>query len=314
MREIISTIEALKAVGPYSQAIRYGNMLFISGQIPIDPKTDQIVTGDIKAQTSRVLDNLKAIIESRGTALENVLKCTCFLKDMEDFTRFNSVYNSYFGEIFPARECVEISRLPKDVLVEAPCCIDSPDPKAIEAALSVHKGTAMINSISLEKDRYNALLPIVAGTDLRVIALCTSDEGMPESVEDRMSIADKLVNGLVQKDIPLENIYVDPLVQPIATNSNFGIDFLNVVEKIMTQFKGVHTACGLSNISYGMPGRKLLNQIFMAMAIAKGLDAAIVNPLDKQIMANIIAAESLVGRDDFCMNYLKAYRAKKLDL
>ena len=118
MREIISTIEAPKAVGPYSQAIRYGNMLFISGQIPIDPKTDQIVTGDIKVQTSRVLDNLKAIIESRGTALENVLKCTCFLKDMEDFTRFNSVYNSYFGEILPARECVEISRLPKDVLVE----------------------------------------------------------------------------------------------------------------------------------------------------------------------------------------------------
>ena len=198
--------------------------------------------------------------------------------------------------------------------VEAPCCIDSPDPKAIEAALSVHKGTAMINSISLEKGRYNALLPIVAGTDLRVIALCMSDEGMPESVEDRMSIADKLVNGLVQKDIPLENIYVDPLVQPIAANSNFGIDFLNVVEKIMTHFKGVHTACGLSNISYGMPGRKLLNQIFMAMAIAKGLDAAIVNPLDKQITANIIAAESLVGRDDFCMNYLKAYRAKKFDL
>ena len=118
MREIISTKNAPNAVGPYSQAIRYGNMLFVSGQIPIDPKTDEIVTGDIEAQTSRVLDNLKAIIEASGMALENVLKCTCFLKDMEDFTKFNSVYNSYFGEILPARECVEVSRLPKDVLVE----------------------------------------------------------------------------------------------------------------------------------------------------------------------------------------------------
>ena len=118
MREIISTKNAPNAVGPYSQAIRYGNMLFVSGQIPIDPKTDEIVTGDIEAQTSRVLDNLKAIIEASGMGLENVLKCTCFLKDMEDFTRFNSVYNSYFGEILPARECVEVSRLPKDVLVE----------------------------------------------------------------------------------------------------------------------------------------------------------------------------------------------------
>ena len=118
MREIIATKTAPNAVGPYSQAIKYGNLVFISGQIPIDPKTDEIVTGDIEAQTSRVLGNLKAIIEASGMGLENVLKCTCFLKDMEDFTRFNSVYNSYFGEILPARECVEVSRLPKDVMVE----------------------------------------------------------------------------------------------------------------------------------------------------------------------------------------------------
>lgn len=118
MREIISTKNAPKAVGPYSQAIKYGDLVFISGQISIDPKTDEIVTGDIEAQTSIVLDNLRAIIEASGMGLENVLKCTCFLKDMEDFARFNSVYNSYFGEILPARECVEVSRLPKDVLVE----------------------------------------------------------------------------------------------------------------------------------------------------------------------------------------------------
>ena len=118
MREIISTKNAPKAVGPYSQAIKYGDLLFVSGQITIDPKTDEIVTGDIETQTSMALDNLKAIIEASGMGLENVLKCTCFLKDMEDFARFNSVYNSYFGDILPARECVEVSRLPKDVLVE----------------------------------------------------------------------------------------------------------------------------------------------------------------------------------------------------
>jgi len=118
VREIISTKNAPKAVGPYSQAIKYGDLLFVSGQITIDPKTDEIVTGDIETQTSMALDNLKAIIEASGMGLENVLKCTCFLKDMEDFARFNSVYNSYFGDILPARECVEVSRLPKDVLVE----------------------------------------------------------------------------------------------------------------------------------------------------------------------------------------------------
>ena len=172
----------------------------------------------------------------------------------------------------------------------------------------------MINSISLEKDRYDSLLPILEGTDLKVIALCMSDEGMPKSLEDRMIIADKLINGLVQKNIPLENIYVDALVQPISTSQIFGVEFLNTVEKIMMTFKGIHTVCGLSNISYGLPNRKYINQNFMAMAITKGLDAAIVNPLDKQMMANIITTELLIGRDEFCMKYLKAYRAGQFEV
>lgn len=197
--------------------------------------------------------------------------------------------------------------------VDAPCAIDSPDPKAIEAGLAVHKGTPMINSISLEKERYDKLLPILAGTDLRVIALCMSDEGMPETVEDRLKIADKLVNGLIQKNVKVENIFVDPLVQPISVNNTFGVEFLNSVEGIMKRFPGIHTACGLSNISYGLPARKFMNQIFMAMAIAKGLDGAIMNPLDQKMMANIIAAEALAGKDKFCMNYLKSFRAKKFE-
>lgn len=195
----------------------------------------------------------------------------------------------------------------------APCCIDSPDPKAIEIALSAHKGVAMINSISLEKERYNALLPLIAGTQHKVVALCMSDEGMPETTDARLSIADKLINGLVQNNIPLDNIYVDPLVQPVATKDAFGVEFLEAVEKIMTTYKGVHTMCGLSNISYGLPIRKLLNQSFAVMAIARGLDGLIINPLDRQMMANIIAAETIAGRDSYCSNYLGAFRSGKLE-
>ena len=197
--------------------------------------------------------------------------------------------------------------------IEAPCAIDSPDPAAIEAALSVHKGTALINSISLEKERYEKLLPILSGTELKVVALCMSDEGMPETLDDRMSIADKLVNGLVQNNIKVENIYVDPLVQPLSVNKDYGVEFLNAVEKIMKTFPGIHTACGLSNISYGLPKRGLLNRSFMAMAVAHGLDGAIVNPLDRQMMATIAAAEALAGRYEYCMDYLDAYREGKLE-
>lgn len=198
--------------------------------------------------------------------------------------------------------------------VEAPCCIDSPDPEAIEAALSVHRGTPMINSISLEKARYERLMPILAGTDFKAVALCMSDEGMPETLSDRMAIADKLVNGLLQNNVKIENIYVDPLVQPLSVNKTFGIEFLNAIEQIMETFPGIHTTCGLSNISYGLPNRKFLNQLFMVMAIAKGLDGAIINPLDKQMMANIIATDALAGHDDYCMNYLKGHRAGIFDL
>ena len=118
MREIIATEQAPKAVGPYSQAVRFANLVFVSGQIPLDPKSGEIVGGDIEVQAKQVLENLKAVIEAGGMGLENVLKCTCFLQNMEHFARFNSVYNSYFANVLPARETVEVSRLPKDVLVE----------------------------------------------------------------------------------------------------------------------------------------------------------------------------------------------------
>ncbi len=118
MREIIVTEKAPKAVGPYSQAVRFANLVFVSGQIPLDPKSGEIVGGDIEVQAKQVLENLKAIVEASGMGLENVLKCTCFLQNMEHFARFNSVYNNYFANVLPARETVEVSRLPKDVLVE----------------------------------------------------------------------------------------------------------------------------------------------------------------------------------------------------
>jgi 5-methyltetrahydrofolate--homocysteine methyltransferase len=198
-------------------------------------------------------------------------------------------------------------------VVDGPCCIDSPDPKAIEAALAVHRGTAMINSISLEKERYEALLPLIAGTDLKVVALCMGDEGMPETAEQRLAIADKLVNGLVKAKVAVGNIFVDPLVQPVSTKSPFGLEFLKAVDGIMTRFPGVHTICGLTNISHGLPERKLLNQTFAVMAVARGLDGLIINPLDRRMMANLVAAEALAGRDNFCVKYLKAYRAKRFE-
>jgi len=120
-REIIATPDAPKAIDPYSQAIKYGDLLFVSGQIPIDPKTGNLVTGPIEEQTKLVLENLKAVVEAAGMTLKNVVKTSCFLKNMDDFAKFNEVYATYFKESPPARETVEVARLPRNVLVEISC-------------------------------------------------------------------------------------------------------------------------------------------------------------------------------------------------
>ena len=118
MREVIATDQAPKAIGPYSQAIRAQGLIFTSGQVAIDPATQQVITGDVSAQTDRVLQNLAAILQKSGSGLEKVLRCTVFLKNMSDFAAMNEVYGRYFKEAPPARSTVEVARLPKDVLVE----------------------------------------------------------------------------------------------------------------------------------------------------------------------------------------------------
>jgi 2-iminobutanoate/2-iminopropanoate deaminase len=118
MRNVISTPDAPKAIGPYSQAIRANGLLFASGQIPIDPATQQVIAGDISVQTERVMKNIASILNAAGSSLKNVLRCTVFLKSMDDFAAMNAVYGKYFDAAPPARTTVEVSRLPKDVLVE----------------------------------------------------------------------------------------------------------------------------------------------------------------------------------------------------
>jgi 2-iminobutanoate/2-iminopropanoate deaminase len=118
MREIISTKDAPQAIGPYSQAVKANGFIFTSGQIAIDPSTQQVVTGDVAAQTERVLRNLSEILEAAGSGLGKVVRSTVFLKDMNDFAAMNQVYGKYFASVPPARSTVEVARLPRDVMVE----------------------------------------------------------------------------------------------------------------------------------------------------------------------------------------------------
>lgn len=118
MKQIIHTDKAPAAIGPYNQAVKHGNLLVTSGQIPLDPASGEVVDGDIRIQTTRVLDNLVEVLAAGGATLDQVIKTTCFLDNMNDFAVFNEVYQKYFKGDAPARSCVAVDRLPKDVLVE----------------------------------------------------------------------------------------------------------------------------------------------------------------------------------------------------
>jgi len=118
MKKIVATEKAPKAIGPYSQAVVHNGLAFLSGQIPLDPATGQLVEGDIAAQTTRVLENLKAVLEACGSGLDRVVKTTVYIKDMGEFAKMNEIYGQYFSEKPPARSTVEAARLPRDVRVE----------------------------------------------------------------------------------------------------------------------------------------------------------------------------------------------------
>ena len=123
-KNVVKTDKAPQAIGPYSQAIEVNGMVYTSGVVPIDPATGNVVEGDIKVQATRVFDSMKALLEAAGSSCEDVVKTTVFIKDMNDFAKINEVYAKYFTEPYPARSCVEVARLPKDVLLEVETIVE----------------------------------------------------------------------------------------------------------------------------------------------------------------------------------------------
>lgn len=196
---------------------------------------------------------------------------------------------------------------------DLPLCLDSADPNALRAALQLCRRPAMINSIPDETPRLETMLSLAKDYRTKVIALCMGKAGPPSGVGDRISTAGRLVERLTAGGVPLNDIYVDPCILPVSTGSEQGRFAAEAIGRIMERYPGVHTSVGLSNVSFGLPARRLLNQNFAVLLMAHGLDAAIADPCDRQLMANITSAEVLLGRDKHCAHYLRAFRQGKLE-
>lgn len=193
--------------------------------------------------------------------------------------------------------------------VQAPLCIDTPNPAAMEAGLALCKyGQPMINSISDEKERFDSVLPLVVKYKAKVVALCMDDTGMPETAQDRVRVAASLYAKLTAAGVADEDIYFDPLVKPVSSVETAGLEVLETIKIIKDKYPNVHFTCGLSNVSYGLPNRKVLNSLFVVQTMTVGMDGYILNPTDKEMMGSIYASLALLGQDSFCMNYLTAHR------
>jgi len=219
------------------------------------------------------------------------------------------------GGTFPGREAELLCWL-VDVAqgeTQLPLCLDSPDPDALAAALPRIKGERpMINSINLEPDRFARILPLARQYQAKLIALAQG-EGVPAATAvEKVELAVRLVEQLVKSGMVLDDIYVDPLVFPVGTDSNSALATVTAMREIMARFPGVHTICGLTNVSHGLPARKLVNRTFLAGAIANGMDAAIIDPTDTLLMATLLGAEAVFGRDEYCVNLIEAFQAGKL--
>lgn len=198
--------------------------------------------------------------------------------------------------------------------VSIPLCLDSPDPKVLAAGLKQVEKKPLINSITLEPERYDNVAPLLQGGAADIIGLCMDDTGIPNTWDKVLENATGLVEKLGDLGLDRSGIFLDVMVQPLSVDTNNGIQGLNSIEAIMERFPGVHTTCGLSNISYGLPERFLVNRTFMVAAMARGLDSAIIDPMDKKIMTLIRTAEMVLGRDEFCGEFIDAMREGRLEI
>ena len=197
--------------------------------------------------------------------------------------------------------------------VDLPVSIDSANPEAIAEGLKLASKKTIINGMTAEAKSIAAVMPLAREYKAILVALCRSDSGVPSGVEDRMEAAMTIRRAAEAEGVPLSRIYFDPILAPLSTHPAEAMAAVETVQRIMTEFDGAHTTCGLSNISFGLPRRNVLNRTFLAMMMAAGLDGVIMDPTEPHMMSTVLAGQALAGRDEWCMDYIQAGRRDRLE-
>jgi 5-methyltetrahydrofolate--homocysteine methyltransferase len=211
-----------------------------------------------------------------------------------------------------ADEPTLIQQIIRNVLevVDAPLCFDTANPQALAAALAMYEGKALINSVNGEERSLNNVLPLAKEHGAAVIGLCMDDNGIPTTPQARFAVAATIIERAAKAGIPIEDIIIDPLAMAMSADSKSGRIALDTIELVVKEF-GVNISMGASNISFGMPDRKYINATFIAMAIHAGLTCPITNPLLTEVNSAVLAADLSMGRDDYGMRWIKAFRKRE---
>lgn len=194
-------------------------------------------------------------------------------------------------------------------VTDLPLCFDSANPEALEAALDIYPGKALINSTTAEEQMMKRVFPLAKKYNAAVIGVITDESGIPVTPEDRLRVARKLINRAIEYGIPPEDIIIDPLALTIGADHNAGRVTLDSVHLIHSEL-GANISLGASNVSFGLPDRKIINVAYLALAIARGLTAAITDPTIPEIQTTLLACDLLMGRDEYAMRWIKAYRQR----
>lgn len=193
-------------------------------------------------------------------------------------------------------------------VTDKPIAVDSPSAKVVAECLPFCNKPGVANSVSLEGDKCDVIFSAIKGTKWEVVALLNGDDGIPKTAADRLRIFDGIMAKAKEYDIDPSRIHIDPLVEMLCTSED-GIAMVEeVMSKIRAQYPTIHLTGAVSNISFNLPARKLVNQGFVVLAMKAGLDSAIFDPLNRDMMGMILATEALLGMDDYCMEYIGAYR------
>jgi 5-methyltetrahydrofolate--homocysteine methyltransferase len=194
-------------------------------------------------------------------------------------------------------------------VTDTPIAIDSPSANICVQAIKFCKKPGLINSVSMEGNKVDTVFPIIAGTDWECVALLSDDTGIPKSAQKRLQVFDALMKKAQQYNIPPKRIHVDPLIEMICTSDD-GIEKITVtMKKIKELCPDIHLTGGASNISFNLPARKFINRAFIILAMANGMDSAIIDPLNTEMMGLIYATEALLGQDEMCIGYINAFSA-----